>query len=154
MTSDQFFTRSETMRLTGKSGPTIDSYLKAGKLPNAFTVPKGKSRSWQIPLTDLVAAGLIDQVEETQPKPGPEPVQELLNDLQAVKEQLTLAQQEIRLIRESLEEYKGRERDNKEVIKAFTNILETRQAQEARRAWWQRRETKQTDKPTLTPEQD
>lgn len=173
MTSDQLFTRSETMRLTGKSGPTIDSYLKAGKLPNAFTVPKGKSRSWQIPLTDLVAAGLIDKVE-TQPDPGPEPVQLLLNDLQAVRERLTLAELELRLVSESLEEYKEREQQHKTVIKAFTNVLETKQAQEARRdlqeaqqaqqakqaqesrrSWWQRRETKQTDnKTTWTPEQD
>lgn len=152
MTTDQLFTRSEAMRITGKSGPTIDSYLKAGKLPNAKSVPKGKSNSWQIPLTDLVAAGLLDKVATA---PEPEPLQVLLDDLQAAKERLALAELELRLIKESLEGYKEREQTSKALIKTFTNILETRQVQEARRAWWKRPSTnKPNNQAAWTPEQD
>lgn len=43
---------------------TIRAYLEAkpSKLPNAFQTPKGKSKSWNIPLTDLISAGLLDSV--------------------------------------------------------------------------------------------
>lgn len=151
MTTDQVFTISEAARATGKSIPTIHTYLKAGKLPNATSTPKGKSRSWQIPLTDLVASGLLDKVATA---PEPEPTQVLLNDLQATKERLALAELELKLIRESLEGYKDREQSNKALIKTFTNILETRQTQEARRAWWQLRAKQTETKPAWTPEQD
>lgn len=151
MTTDQVFTISEAARATGKSIPTIHTYLKAGKLPNATSTPKGKSRSWQIPLTDLVASGLLDKVATA---PEPEPTQVLLNDLQATKERLALAELELKLIRESLEGYKDREQSNKALIKTFTNILETRQTQEARRAWWQLKAKQAEPKPAWTPEQD
>ena len=151
MTTDQVFTISEAARATGKSIPTIHTYLKAGKLPNAQSTPKGKSRSWQIPLTDLVAAGLLDKVATA---PEPEPTQAILDQLQTARERLALAELELKLIRESLEEYKERELTNKALIKTFTNILETRQTQEARRAWWQLRAKQTKTKPAWTPEQD
>jgi DNA-binding transcriptional MerR regulator len=64
MTTDQTLNISEAARATGKSVMTIRAYLEAkpSKLPNAFQTPKGKSKSWNIPLTDLVAAGLLDSV--------------------------------------------------------------------------------------------
>jgi DNA-binding transcriptional MerR regulator len=151
MTTDQVFTISEAARATGKSIPTIHTYLKAGKLPNAQSVPKGKSRSWQIPLTDLVASGLLDKVVS---QPEPEPTQAILDQLQTARERLALAELELKLIRESLEEYKERELSNKALIKTFTNILETRQTQEARRAWWQLKAKQAEPKPAWTPEQD
>jgi DNA-binding transcriptional MerR regulator len=151
MTTDQVFTISEAARATGKSIPTIHTYLKAGKLPNATSVPKGKSRSWQIPLTDLVASGLLDKVVS---QPEPEPTQAILLQLQTTQERLALAELELKLIRESLDEYKERELSNKALIKTFTNILETRQTQEARRAWWQLKAKQAEPKPTWTPEQD
>lgn len=153
MTTDQIFTRSEAMRITGKSGPTIDSYLKAGKLPNAKSVPKGKSNSWQIPLTDLVAAGLLDKAA-TQPEPEPEhnPTQELLKEIQSLKEALKLSELELGMTKTTLDEYKNRET---KLFQQFTNVLETRQAQEARRAWWKRLSTnKPNNQAAWTPEQD
>lgn len=64
MTTDKTFNISEAARATGKSVMTIRAYLEAkpSKLPNAFQTPKGKSKSWNIPLTDLIAAGLLDSV--------------------------------------------------------------------------------------------
>lgn len=64
MTSDKTLNISEASRLTGKSIMTIRAYLEAkpSKLPNAFQTAKGKTKSWNIPLTDLVAAGLLDSV--------------------------------------------------------------------------------------------
>ena len=63
MSTDKLFNISEAARATGKSIPTIHNYLKSGKLPNAVSQPNGKSKTWQIPLTDLVAARLLDRVE-------------------------------------------------------------------------------------------
>ena len=152
MTTDQVFTISEAARATGKSIPTIHTYLKAGKLPNAISVPKGKSRSWQIPLTDLVASGLLDKVVS---QPEPEPTQVILDQLQAARERLALLELELRLTKERVEAYKEQEATNKALIKTFTNILETRQTQEARRAWFSRSKPKQVNNQAAwTPEQD
>ena len=57
--NENLFSISAAARVSGKSVPTIHTYLKAGKLPNAVATPKGKSRSWQIPLSDLKNANLI-----------------------------------------------------------------------------------------------
>lgn len=64
MTTDKTFNISEASRATGKSVMTIRAYLEAkpSKLPNAFQTPKGKSKTWNIPLTDLISAGLLDSV--------------------------------------------------------------------------------------------
>lgn len=51
---------------------TIRDYLDKGKLPNAFTTPRGKSVTWNIPLTDLVAANLLDRVTEAPRAPEPQ----------------------------------------------------------------------------------
>jgi len=65
MTSDQTLNISQAAKATGKSLMTIRAYLEAkpSKLPNAFQTPKGKTKTWNIPLTDLVTAGLLDQVK-------------------------------------------------------------------------------------------
>jgi predicted GIY-YIG superfamily endonuclease len=57
--NENLFSISAAARVSGKSIPTIHAYLNAGKLPNAVATPKGKSRSWQIPLSDLKNANLI-----------------------------------------------------------------------------------------------
>jgi hypothetical protein len=77
MTSEKTFNISEASRATGKSVMTIRAYLEAkpSKLPNAFQTPKGKSKTWNIPLTDLVSAGLLDSVtaEPETAKATPQP---------------------------------------------------------------------------------
>lgn len=138
MTTDKVFTISEAARETGKSIPTIHTYLKAGKLPNAVSVPKGKTRSWQIPLTDLVAAGLLDRVS------SPEPVEvsnRLLDDLQSLRERVA------RLEAEN-EQLKERVKDSKDFIKLFQYQIETKQTQDnRRRLWWQRSKPRDTRDP-------
>ena len=127
MSSDKLFNISEAARATGKSIPTIHNYLKAGKLPNAISTPNGKSKTWQIPLTDLVAARLLDRVESE-----PEGARKVEQD-----ETQTLREKVARLEAEN-EQLKERVQDSKEFLRALQTQIETRQTQEARRSWWNR----------------
>jgi hypothetical protein len=158
MTTDKTFTRAEAIRITGKSAPTIDAYLKNGRLPNATSSMNGKARIWQIPLTDLVAAGLLDKVSsepDTTPAQAPGSTQDLMNQLQTLTAKYALAELELRLTKEALAKSEDQERTSKALIKTFTNILETRQTQEARRQWWTRSRAKENKTPEpWTPEQD
>ena len=121
------FNISEAARATGKSIPTIHNYLKAGKLPNAISTPNGKSKTWQIPLTDLVAARLLDRVESE-----PSGARNMEQD-----ETQTLREKVARLEAEN-EQLKERVQDSKEFLRALQTQIETRQTQEARRSWWNR----------------
>lgn len=121
------FNISEAARATGKSIPTIHNYLKAGKLPNAISTPNGKSKTWQIPLTDLVAARLLDKVESE-----PSGARNMEQD-----ETQTLREKVARLEAEN-EQLKERVQDSKEFLRALQTQIETRQTQEARRSWWNR----------------
>lgn len=144
MSSDKMFTRSEAVRATGKSAPTIDNYLKAGKLPNAISVPNGRSKTWQIPLTDLVAAGLLDKVESE-----PQSARDIEQDktqalreenaaLRAKSEQLeSRIQEALSRVQEALKRAEFAER-------AYQNQIETRQTQESRRSWWNKKPTLKT----------
>jgi uncharacterized protein YlxW (UPF0749 family) len=127
MSSDKLFNISEAARATGKSIPTIHNYLKAGKLPNAISTPNGKSKTWQIPLTDLVAARLLDRVESE-----PSGARNMEQD-----ETQTLREKVARLEAEN-EQLKERVQDSKEFLRALQTQIETRQTQEARRSWWNR----------------
>lgn len=127
MSSDKMFNISEAARATGKSIPTIHNYLKAGKLPNATSQPNGRSKSWQIPLTDLVAARLLDKVESE-----PSGARNMEQD-----ETQTLREKVARLEAEN-EQLKERVQDSKEFLRALQTQIETRQTQEARRSWWNR----------------
>ena len=137
MSSDKLFNISEAARATGKSIPTIHNYLKAGKLPNAISTPNGKSKTWQIPLTDLVAARLLDRVESE-----PEGARKVEQD-----ETQTLREKVARLEAEN-EQLKERVQDSKEFLRALQTQIETRATQEARRSWWGR------NKPTLKARPD
>lgn len=140
MTTDRVFNISEAARVTGKSIPTIHSYLKAGKLPNAITTTTGKTRSWRIPLTDLVMAGLLDAVtQDTSDTASANSPQQSLGEIQTLRERLA------RLEAEN-EQLKERVKDSKEFLKAFQYQLETRQAQDARRrSWWPQSNSKTTE---------
>jgi uncharacterized protein YlxW (UPF0749 family) len=137
MSSDKLFNISEAARATGKSIPTIHNYLKAGKLPNAISTPNGKSKTWQIPLTDLVAARLLDRVESE-----PDSARKVEQD-----ETQTLRERVARLEAEN-EQLKERVQDSKEFLRALQTQIETRATQEARRSWWGR------NKPTLKARPD
>lgn len=152
MTTDKTFTISEAARATGKSIPTIHSYLKANKLPNAVAVPKGKSRSWQIPLTDLVAARLLDQVESTDTPPAVRTLSE------QEREELITLRAKAAEVQERIKDLQARAAELLEraefAERAYTNQIETRETQETRRAWWQLRAKQTETKPAWTPEQD
>jgi uncharacterized protein YlxW (UPF0749 family) len=152
MTTDKTFTISEAARATGKSIPTIHSYLKANKLPNAIAVPKGKSRSWQIPLTDLVAARLLDQVESPDPAPAVRTLSEQERD-----ELITLRAKAAE-VQERIKDLQARADDLLKraefAERAYTNQIETRQTQETRRLWWARKAKTIQEPQVFTPEQD
>lgn len=50
----------EAARLCGVSDDTINRRLKDGTLAGAYRRPGDRTRAWAIPVTDLVAAGLLD----------------------------------------------------------------------------------------------
>ncbi len=72
MSSETYFNASQAAKHSGVNVVTIRDYLAKGKLPNAKQVPKGKVKVWQIPLTDLAAAGLLDKVSSASESPSKE----------------------------------------------------------------------------------
>lgn len=128
------FTRSEAVRATGKSAPTIDNYLKAGKLPNAISVPNGRSKTWQIPLTDLVAAGLLDKVE-SEPQSARNLEQ---SEVQSLREKLARFEVKSEQLESRVQDLLKRAEFAE---RAYQNQLETRQTQESRRKWWSKKAT-------------
>lgn len=137
MSSETYFNASEAAERTGKSLPTIRHYLASGKFPNATQRSKGKVKVWQIPLTDLQAAGLLDKVSGNSKQPSEAQLEEFrVNALEARIDQL---ETELRLTKEllaradsELESYRTRERQ-------LFMALETRETQEQRRFRWFRR---------------
>jgi DNA-binding transcriptional MerR regulator len=143
MSSDKLFNISEAARATGKSIPTIHNYLKAGKLPNAISTPNGKSKTWQIPLTDLVAARLLDKVESE-----PESARNTdLDEIQRLREKVAGFEAKI-------EQLEARVQDSKEFLRVLQTQLETRETQDARRSWWNRNKPKLKDKPDWNSDTD
>jgi uncharacterized protein YlxW (UPF0749 family) len=143
MSTDKLFNISEAARATGKSIPTIHNYLKAGKLPNAISTPNGKSKTWQIPLTDLVAARLLDKVESE-----PEGARNTEQD-----ENQTLREKVARLEAENYQ-LKERVQDSKEFLRALQTQIETRATQEARRSWWGRNKPNLKARPEWDSDRD
>jgi DNA-binding transcriptional MerR regulator len=137
MSTDKLFNISEAARATGKSIPTIHNYLKAGKLPNAISTPNGKSKTWQIPLTDLVAARLLDKVE-SEPESARNTDQD---EIQRLREKVAGFEAKI-------EQLEARVQDSKEFLRVLQTQLETRETQDSRRSWWNR------NKPTLKARPD
>lgn len=135
MTSDKTFTLSEAARATGKSLMTIRAKLEGGKLPNAFQTPKGKTKTWNIPLTDLVAAGLLDSVE---------PASAITADRQTELE-LAALEVENRHLRERLSRAESEldqlRADYRRLSLGLLQLkeIETAQAQQARRTWLKRK---------------
>jgi len=136
MTTDKTLNISEAARATGKSVMTIRAYLEAkpSKLPNAFQTPRGKAKSWNIPITDLVAAGLLDSVtnEPEKPQGQTEPADLELKVLVATLES------ENNSLRERLAETKlALDRAERRVDQLLPlRELETAQVQKARRSFF------------------
>lgn len=60
----RYYTRLEAADLCKRSVDTIKRYLKAGRLPNARQRPGDANGTWEIPLADLVNAGLYELTPE------------------------------------------------------------------------------------------
>lgn len=137
MSSETYFNASEAAKETGKSVVTIRDYLAKGKFPNATQRPKGKVQVWQIPLTDLVASGLLDKVSSASKDPSRAQLTE--TRATALETRIVELETEIRLTREilartdqELEGYRQRERQ-------LFLAIETRESQDRRRFNWFRR---------------
>jgi DNA-binding transcriptional MerR regulator len=130
MSSDNYFNATQAAKHTGVNVVTIRDYLAKGKLPNAKQVPKGKVKVWQIPLTDLAAAGLLDKVSSASEAQTvavrSTALESQISELQA---RLTLTEQLLARADQELEGYRQRERQ-------LFATLETRATQEQRRRWW------------------
>ena len=127
MTTDQLLNISEASKATGKSIPTIRAAIEKGKLPNARSVPKGKAQSWLIPLTDLVAAGLLDQVKPSSALS--EPASAYL-DLRV--EVAALRAENAQL----LARLADLERARADLIAAYAPRIETAEVQAIRKRFW------------------
>jgi vacuolar-type H+-ATPase subunit I/STV1 len=131
MSSETYLNASQASQRTGVSLPTMRKWLAAERFPNATQTAKGKVKVWQIPLTDLVAEGLLDKVSspsktatdseksETRATALESRIDQLETELRHSQELLARADQE-------LESYRARERFNQ-------NSIETRDTQERRR---------------------
>jgi hypothetical protein len=130
MSSETYFNASQAAKHSGVNVVTIRDYLAKGKLPNAKQVPKGKVKVWQIPLTDLAAAGLLDKVSsasESQAK-------EIRSS--ALESRISELETELRMTQELLAEVKA---DRDYLRTRVPAQLETRATQEQRRFSWFKR---------------
>jgi DNA-binding transcriptional MerR regulator len=127
MSSETYFNASQAAKHAGVNVVTIRDYLVKGRLPNARQTPKGKVKVWAIPLTDLVAAGLLDKVSSDSEAQIKEvrstALQSQISELQA---RLTLTEQLLAEVRADRDYLRTR----------VPAQLETRDTQEQRRSWW------------------
>jgi hypothetical protein len=141
MTSETFYNITQAANASGKSNPTIRKYLRDGRLPNAKETTKGGVKSFSIPLTDLVAAGLMDKVSS--------PVDTETNtasELRTLAERLGRLELEIELKNELLAEYKERIAEQLATIRFQQTSIETQQVQDTRRSWFNKK-PKLKDRP-------
>lgn len=137
MTSETYLNASQAAQRTGKSVVTIRHYLATNQLPNAKQTDKGKVKIWAIPLTDLVAAGLLDKVSSGSKKPSATNSAE--QETLALDSRVASLENELKLTREllaradrELDDYRLRERQ-------LFSAIETRDTQERRRFGFFRR---------------
>lgn len=127
MSSETHLNISEAARATGRSIPTIRNYLETKRLPNAKAVKNGERKTWRIPLTDLVAAGLLDNVKPTTAS---------ASDSQALaeaRELIAALRAENGQLRERLADAQQARAD---LIAAYAPRIETAQTQAERRRFW------------------
>jgi DNA-binding transcriptional MerR regulator len=141
MSSETFYNITQAANATGKSNPTIRKYLREGKLPNAIESSNGNAKTVSIPLTDLVAAGLMDTVSSA-PQTPQDPIRELIDQVQETRESLARVQLELELTKERLADYKN-------FVQLQQRQIETQLVQIQRRRFWQRSKPSQPPTDTL-----
>jgi predicted ribosome quality control (RQC) complex YloA/Tae2 family protein len=130
MSSETYLNRAEAAKAIGKSEPTLDGYLKAGKFPKAKKVTEGKRQVWRIPLTDLLNSGLMDKVKPEAETASASPDQERLAEL---RENVAALRAENEQLRERLADLQQARAD---LIAAYAPQIETAQKQAERRRKW------------------
>jgi hypothetical protein len=123
-----YFNINEAAKATGKSIPTIRAKLDQGLLPSAHQVTEGKTKRWRIPLSDLIAAGLLDSSAPSS-EAGQSRTQALESEIDRLNAENRRLSELLEMTRESLSEYKQRER-------ALFMAIETRDTQQRRRFSW------------------
>ena len=131
MSSETYLNASQASQRTGVSLPTMRKWLAAERFPNATQTAKGKVKVWQIPLTDLVAEGLLDKVSspsKTAPDSEKSEIRAtaLESRIDQLEAELRHSQELLARADQELESYRARERFNQ-------NSIETRDTQERRR---------------------
>jgi len=131
MSSETYLNASQASQRTGVSLPTMRKWLAAERFPNATQTAKGKVKVWQIPLTDLVAKGLLDKVSSpsktaTDSEKSETRATALQSRIDQLKAELRHSQELLARADQELESYRARERFNQ-------NSIETRDTQERRR---------------------
>jgi len=134
---DDLLNIRQASTLTGLSEMTIRKYLglskppKPSKLPNARKVSREGKETWEIPLSDLFNAGLMNG------KPDPRAVQTAAEELKEDLNLITLKAENEALRRENALLERNLE-DLREEIRFSRRSIETAEVQTARRRFWQR----------------
>lgn len=143
MSIEAFYNITQAAAVTGKTPPTIRKYYRAGKLPNATETYNGKVKTVSIPHIDLVASGLMDTVS-SPPQTPTDPIRELLDQVQAMREKVSRLETKLELTEYRLEDYKS-------FVQLQQRQIETAAVQRKRR-FWQR--SQPTETPVFTPRDD
>ena len=132
MSSERLLSLSQASRETGVSLPTLRKHLKGKKFPNAKSTKKGSSTVWEIPFTDLVAAGLVDQVSSKGARERLRTSEETLPEERLELERLRV---EVQFLREQVRKLEAREESDRDLIRSLTQ----RQLEGGKIANWFRR---------------
>jgi len=134
---DDLLNLREAAEVAGVSEMTIRKYLgltkppRASKLPNARKVMRegDTQETWAIPLSDLFNAGLMKGKAKTSTAEQPEP--ELSETIALLKAENQGLKTQVALLERNLE-------DLREEIRFSRRAIETAEAQNTRRRFWQR----------------
>lgn len=145
--------------MTGLSHPTLRKYLSEGRLPNSRPGLKGKVPIWQIPLTDLVAAGFIDSVsgsdksaEASKQLSGEDRLQALAERAGRLQAELDQMRATVKALEQTIEQATKRAEFAQLVAQSQ---IETKQVQDTRAQNWLERLTgKKPESKQATPNQD
>lgn len=161
MTSETLYNLTQVAELTKLSLPTLRKYLRENRFPNAKQATKGKVLVWAIPLTDLVAAELIDRVTGLNTASAAVAAPLSREDrLEALAERAGRLEAELASMRETVEVLKDSLEQAKKAAQFAQLVaqsqIETKQVQDNRAQNWLERLTgkkPETKQPTLTPDQ-
>ena len=145
---------NEAAKACGVSIPTIRTKLERNLLPNAHQVQEGQRQTWRIPLSDLIAAGLLDKVSKPEPGSESEQLKEKVRDLELRLERVTAQSQTLEAqLREQLDKSE-RQRDEAlaEIFYAHRRQLESPERRAARLSLWNRKPKQAQEQSPAEPQ--